>query len=73
MNHKPAMALPWEIRDIGKPHVRILDATGAWAEVDIDPYTVHAANAYPRLIEFVRSRAGRTDADALLRELGEDA
>ena len=54
--HKPATPLPWTSGAIGR---------------NDHPYMLHAANAYPRLVEFVRTRQGRTDADALLRDLGE--
>lgn len=67
--HKPATPLPWTSPAIGR---------------NDHPYMLHAANAYPKLVEALRQvllflpRDDATlgqyrNAAALLRELGEDA
>jgi len=81
--HTPATPLPWRVPITYKPSdgLELLGAddfcvtsfdTEECPQTTGDAlYIAHACNSYPKLIDFVRSRAGRTDADALLRSLGE--
>lgn len=79
--HAPQTPLPWKLHgvqrktEIGGFAVlsgeKAHPCAGYVANSSDAAYIAHAANAYPRLVEFVKSRIGRADADALLRELGE--
>lgn len=66
--HKPATPLPWArlpYKDGGRERKHI--------DTD-DSFELHAANAYPRLVEAVRnmcSEVGNPVYEALLRDLGE--
>ena len=94
--HSPATSLPLvivrNVRDTTRDAMRIDDASGmSVAHIDIRKgdyavaqqfgrYIVHAANAYPKLVEALRlivndAHTGHSavsqDASAILRELGE--
>jgi hypothetical protein len=94
--HKPATALPWQkespMQGIrggeGSQHIYTAHASGNYKTREQDAaYIVHAANAYPKLVEALRHAikeadgycddehghpANTLDAErALLRELGE--
>ena len=86
-NHKPATALPWKYQAEGRAQFGILGSarlpaphpTAQNNQTDA-AYIAHAANAYPRLVEFARFVASQDPnglttegnrARALLRELGE--
>jgi hypothetical protein len=86
---QPATALPWELvvseRTIRGGETYLLNVCGSItnAEVLADAeYSVHAANAYPKLVaalmraadgcaEFIPTQDEANEAYALLRELGE--
>ena len=95
--HKPATALPWETAVNGEepPQWDVCAANGGDMVADLmnmpdtgeqdAAYIVHAANAYPRLVEALRNLKEQVEcmnaqqafgrdydeARALLRELGE--
>ena len=87
---KPATPLPWNMQDGGRSNLAHVEAEADGAQVcSINKkrvadagYIMHAANAYPRLVEALRAclidmQPGVDYADhivnghALLRELGE--
>ena len=87
-NHKPATALPWKYQAEGRAQFGILGSarlpaphpTAQNNQTDA-AYIAHAANAYPRLVEFacfvaLQDPNGLTTegnrARALLRELEEE-
>lgn len=86
VKHQPATPLPWDsdAEDFGVYQLESIDpVTGPLYEMENgekdSEYICRAANAYPRLVEMVRTLrvrgtvAMRNEADALLRELGEIA
>lgn len=92
-NHKPATPLPWRVSSMGylcngNMALASTDASGghvlSMAVADAE-YTAHTANAYPKLVEALRTVIDSADssispeafrreklARALLRELGEE-
>ena len=80
VKHAPATPLPWYFAPLSGV-VRQVEYDGPKrvcsvhyredAERDGD-YLAHAANSYPKLVEYVRGVRGPVGA-ALLRELGEDS
>lgn len=78
--HAPATPLPW-VADghhvtNADPKTRMYIVVKREGPQQNAAYIAHAANAYPKLVEFVRTVAADRDAEdarALLRELGEDA
>ena len=89
-NHKPATALPWKLCGTNLDEFGSLDLnTGDYAGGGYTPqdaaFIVHAANAYPKLVEALKAlveAVNDPDADSLyelaaagslLRSLGEEA
>jgi hypothetical protein len=68
INHKPATPLPWNKR------TNVSSNPDLPARMQDEKYRLHAANAYPLLVEMVATYADDPDSPAakLLRELGEE-
>lgn len=82
IKHIPAMPLPWHRDDKHADVIR--GPEGEWIDMDLEDYAIHAANAYPKLVEALRVAAlGLTNGQkqrgesaqsialSVLRELGE--